>query len=172
MTAASARPEITQGNIDNAVESKMLGVYKRLDELSTSTENRFDMQAKMTQDLTTTVKEMSERLRKMETENIGVLTMLQQQMVTAERRIDETRQDLVEAKAERQKDIDALNAEVKSVRCQIPDDLKERLKKLEDAIPSIAMTNKIIVFIGATLLSAVVALLVAIFTGRASIVFH
>jgi DNA repair exonuclease SbcCD ATPase subunit len=164
--AASAQSDAQE--IDNAVDNKLLGVYRRLDELG----NRSEMQTAMMQDLTASVKEISERLRKFETENIGLLTALQQQMSNAFTRIDETKQDLVDAKNEHQKDIDKLDAEVKGIKEKIPEDLKDRIQALEKVIPSIALNNKILITIGGLFLASIITLIWALITGQATVTFH
>lgn len=168
--SAKLRAELPNGDLDRRVgivETITGGISTRLDDLSASTAG----QNAAMRDIASSVKEISERLRKIENEFIGVMTALQQQMTAAFQRIDETRSNIAQVKAEHEKDLGCIKEDVKLVKGEIPEKLRERMEKIENVLPGLITANKIMIFMASVITASLVGLVWAVFTGQASIIF-
>lgn len=117
------------------------------------------------------LKEISERLRKLELDNTSVLTVLQQQMAAVAQRIEEVRAAVAAEEGERRQADQANAEEVKCLSDKVPEKLRDRLEAVENVVKPLSITMKILTFIASALVLSLMGLLWAIFTGQAAIIF-
>lgn len=146
------------------IDQKMDGLSSRMDETAARV-------ASMDQNVAASLKEITDRLRSLEIGNTAILTALQEQMAAANKRIEETRQSVASAKVDREKALDDLSAQVRCLDDEVPERLRERLETIEKALPSLILSNKIMVFVASALVITLLGFLWAIFTGQAAILF-